>query len=326
MSYNKENVAKILMEYEDKPKRALAQANERKSEVYAKIPQVRELDDAISHIGLKYFAVAMEHPKDLKKRFEALKKENKDLRKAREELLKQNGFPKNYTQIRYECPTCKDTGYVGLEMCTCLRQRLVVAGFESSGVGRLIENQSFDSFGLDHYSKKPNPRTGYSDYQVMKGIYERCQHYVMTFSEKADSLLFIGGTGLGKTHLSSAIAKGVIEKGYDVVYESAPNVLSSFEKERFVNTEQELSSQRYFDCDLLIVDDLGTEYQGKNTTSVIYNLINTRIVMKKPTVISTNLDYKTLEKQYDSRIISRLFGEFSVMLFEGTDLRRMQIQ
>ena len=135
--------------------------------------------------------------------------------------MRQNGFPKNYTQIRYECAACKDTGYIGLETCTCLRQRLVLAGFESSGVGRLVEKQSFETFGLEHYSKTPNPRTGYSDYQVMKGILERCRHYVMTFNETSDSLLFIGGTGLGKTHLSTAIAKGVIEKGYDVVYESA---------------------------------------------------------------------------------------------------------
>lgn len=324
MSYNKENVAKILSEYAQKPKKAVKDAQLRKEEVYRMVPGVKELDEAISQIGLKYFSAAAEGSVGLEQRFAALKAENLELRRVRGELLKANGYPADYTKIRYECDACRDTGYCGMELCSCLREQLIRAGYNSSGLGKLLGSQDFSTFRLDHFSKTPDPKTFQSEHSIMKGIFERCRDYANAFTEDSDNLLFIGTTGLGKTHLSTAIAKKVIEKGYDVVYDSAPNVIATFEKERFLSQE-ELEGNKYFDCDLLIIDDLGAEYQGKNTTSVIYQLINTRLVMNKPMIISTNLGPKALEKQYDSRIISRLFGEFSVMLFVGEDMRRLNI-
>ncbi len=324
MSYNKENVAKILGEYARKPKEAMKEARLRREEIHQKIPAVRELDEAISRIGLNFFTAASEGPEGLEERFAALKAENLELRNIRGELLKANGYPADYTQIRYECSRCRDTGYCGMEMCSCLKEKLIRAGYQSSGLQHLMSSQSFDTFRLDSYSQKITPPALQSEYQIMKGILGRCKEYAASFTEDSDNLLLMGSTGLGKTHLSSAIAKVVIEKGYDVVYESAPNVISVFEKERFVSQE-ELTGTKYFQCDLLIVDDLGAEFQGKNTTSTIYHLINSRLVMKKPTIISTNLGPKALEQQYDSRIISRLFGEYSVMLFVGTDMRRLNM-
>lgn len=324
MSYNKDNVAKILGEYAQKPKEAMKEARLRKEEIHQKIPAIRELDEAISRIGLNFFTAASEGTEHLEEKFAALKAENLELRRIRGELLKANGYPADYTQIRYECPQCRDSGYCGMEMCSCLKKKLIEAGYRSSGLEKLLSVQSFESFSLDSYSKEPLPPSYQSEFQIMKGILGRCKEYAASFTEDSDNLLFIGSTGLGKTHLSSAIAKTVIEKGYDVIYDSAPNIISVFEKERFVSQE-DVTAGKYFQCDLLIVDDLGAEFQGKTTTSTIYNLINTRLVMKKPTIISTNLGPKALEQQYDSRIISRLFGEYSVMLFVGTDQRMLNI-
>lgn len=324
MSYNKQNAAKILSDYAQRPQKALAAAAEKKQKIYLAIPEIKALDEKISLIGFKYFAQAQLGPEGLEERLEKLKEENLALRKIRGELLKANGYPEDYTNVKFSCSKCNDTGYCGMDMCQCLREELVKAGYESSGLKNLVRTQSFESFSLDNYSKTRDPKTGYSDYQIMKGISDRCRLYAKEFSLQSDSLLFVGATGLGKTHLSSAIAKEVIAKGYDVVYETAPNILSTFEKERFTSA-QEVSTDKFFQCDLLIVDDLGAEYQGKNSVSIIYNLINTRLVSQKPMIISTNLGYKALENQYDQRIISRLFGEFCVMLFEGTDLRRKNI-
>jgi DNA replication protein DnaC len=324
MSYNKQNASKILSDYAQRPQKALAASTQKKQEIYQKIPEIKNLDEKISLIGFKYFAQAQMGSQGLEERLAKLKEENLSLRKIRGELLKANGYPEDYTNVKFKCSKCNDTGYCGMDMCSCLKDELIKAGYESSGLSKLLQTQSFESFSLEHYSKERDPKSGYSDYQVMKGILDRCRFYAKDFALQSDSLLFVGATGLGKTHLSSAVAKEVISKGYDVVYETAPNILSAFEKERFLSA-QELSTDKYFECDLLIVDDLGAEYQGKNSVSIIYNLINTRLVSKKPMIISTNLGYKALESQYDQRIISRLFGEFCVMLFEGSDLRRKNI-
>ena len=196
----------------------------------------------------------------------------------------------------------------------------------NSGLGKLVKTQNFETFRIESYSDAPDPKKGYSDREVMKKILSDCREYAENFSADSDSLLFVGQTGLGKTHLSSAIAKVVIEKGFDVVYESAPNAVSMIERDRFADdSEREDKSARLFNCDLLILDDLGTELSSKNTPAIIYNLINTRLVNSKPTIVNTNLAARELERTYDQRIISRLFGEYRVMLFEGRDLRRAKI-
>lgn len=327
MSINPKNLAIVREEFAQKPIRAQEAAEARRREAERKIPGLKKIDEQISALGIKTFEAAFEYKgAELDKRLNEIKEENLALRKEKARLLKENGFPEDFTKIKYECDRCCDTGFVGGEMCLCMRKRLAQEGFKSSGLGELIKTQGFDSFRLECYSDAPDPKKGCSDRDVMTKILADCREYADNFGPESDCLLFVGQTGLGKTHLSSAIAKTAIEKGFDVVYESAPNAVSLIERDRFADdSEREQKSQRLFDCDLLILDDLGTEISGKNTPSIIYNIINTRLVNRKPTIINTNLNAKELERNYDQRIISRLFGEYRVMLFEGKDVRRAKI-
>ncbi|MBR5453392.1 MAG: ATP-binding protein [Clostridia bacterium] len=322
ISYNRENYKKIRAEYADKPHVARAAADAKRDELWKKVPGVAEIDKLLSATGLKIFSLAGEGRVGLDEKLAALKAENKALRDERARLLKEAGYPADYSDIVYECNICNDTGFCDGQMCGCMKKALILAGYESSGIGDLIRTQSFENFSLDYY--KGEART------IAEHIFSRMKHYAETFSEKkSENILFIGNTGLGKTHLSTATAKVIIDRGYDVVYDSAQNIFFDFENERFHSardTEMGQATERYFDCDLLIIDDLGTEISSAFTVSCLYNIINTRQNRNKATIISTNLDSGELRRRYSDRITSRIFGEFFPFFFKGDDIRSQKIK
>jgi DNA replication protein DnaC len=246
-----------------------------------------------------------------------------ELSRRRAELLEANGYPADYTDPRYECEKCQDSGYVDGRMCECMRRELILAGYESSGIARLMGTQRFDNFNLEFY--RDTPRT----YQNMSYVFETMRSYAQGFDPAVSpNLILFGGTGLGKTHLSTAVAKTVIDRGYDVVYTGAIGMLADFERARFGNAsgaESGNGTERYFDCDLLIIDDLGSEVSNQFTVSCIYNVINNRISLGRPTLISTNLNQNEIGDRYWDRITSRLFGEYLPLVFSGTDVRKQKI-
>ena len=249
-----------------------------------------------------------------------INEENRALLKKRADILVAAGFPANYTEIRYECSECGDTGTVGYRMCRCMRDKLIKAGLESSGMYELIKTQSFDNFELKYYSGDALPR--------MKAIFDIAKKYAEDFeAEKSGSILMMGGTGLGKTHLSSAMGGLIIEKGNDVYYANAVDMLADFEKEKFGNlrSSESADTEKYFSCDLLIIDDLGTELVSQFSTSCLYNLINSRLIRKKSTIINTNFTKEEMRKKYQDRITSRIFGEYLVLPFAGTDIREKKL-
>jgi DNA replication protein DnaC len=260
---------------------------------------------------------------DVQARIAAVRKTNEELRHVRAELLISHGYPADYTEVRYECPLCNDSGFVDTKMCICMKKKLVEAGFEASGMGNLLREQSFENFDLTYYQNDP------AAHRRMEQILARMRYYAETFEAgKSGNLVLFGGTGLGKTHLSSAVARGVIERGCDVFYVSAVSMLSDFERERFGNSaggETGVGTDRYFSCDLLIIDDLGTEVNNQFTTSVLYNLINTRLNKRQSTVINTNLTQDEFRKRYWDRITSRVLGEYTVLPFLGTDVRAQKL-
>ncbi len=319
MGYNPENYRKIREEYEGKAQRARDKAARRAEELHAKIPDVERIDKILSETGLRIFAESMKGRDGLDERLSTLKAENNELREVRAKILEAYGYPADYSSVRYECEKCNDTGFVGTKMCECMRSELILAGYESSGIGRLIKTQSFESFSLEYY------RQTNEQLESMSRILAACMSYAEEFEpEKSGNLLFMGTTGLGKTHLSTAIAKKVIEKGYDVVYETMQNILSDFESQRFGHS-YENQTERYFTCDLLIIDDLGAELTNQFTVAALYNLLNTRINNSKPMIISTNLGVKEIRERYNDRITSRLFGEFETKMFFGKDIRLMKL-
>ena len=310
--YGQENYRKVKEIIEQRRAEAIATSEERNREVALLSEDIRQIDAELRQTGLRLFKAACEG-KDIA----PIRERNLFLCGEREKALVRIGKPADYTEIKYTCPDCSDSGYVGTRMCKCMRELLITENIKSSGMGRLIERQSFDNFDLDRYKVKPE------NYERMKSNLEAAKSFVDSFGT-GKTLLLIGSTGTGKTHLSTSIAKAVIERGWNVIYDSAQNIVSTFEDDKFRSgyAPHEPESNKYLECDLLILDDLGTEFTSQFTVSCIYNLINTRQNKGLSTVISTNLTAAELARKYEDRIYSRLVGSDSkILLFAGNDSR-----
>lgn len=323
MGYSAEVVKTVRENFEKKRADAENLSAMHLGEVAQKNPDILQINKALSLTGLSIFEAALKGKDGLESRIEKIKNENRVLSEAKRELLVSNGFPEDYLDIKYSCDRCNDTGYVGTNMCSCMKKALVKEAYNHSGLGKFLKTQTFKNFDLSYY-KDDNDR------EHMSGILEKAKKYVSDFGkpEKDSNLLFVGTTGLGKTHITTAIAKGIIDKGYNVVYESAQNVIRAFEMEHFDKDESaRYETQRFFECDLLIIDDLGTELKNTFTQSCLYNLINTRINAGKCMIISTNIvSTSDLYAAYENRLTSRLIGSFRYFKFVGKDIRLEKIR
>ena len=322
MAYNNSVYKKIYDEYSQKYLIARQRATERERELHALYPEVAVIDRELAKTGLEIFSASLAG-EDYKEKIAQIRQKNEELQSKRASILVANGYPADYSHVKYECDKCGDTGFVGNKMCACMKEALTLAGIENSGFASLIKEQSFENFSLDYY------KNNLKSYDRMCKNLEFLKEYVAEFSPKTSkSILMMGGTGLGKTHLSSAVARGVIEKGCDVYYTGAIDLISTFEVERFKSYSNEPNPliERYFESDLLIIDDLGTEIINQFSVSTVYNLINDRLSRKKPTIISTNLSGDEIKQKYTDRITSRLLGEYMVCFFMGTDVRAQKLR
>ena len=321
MGFNKENYRRIKEEYDGKYLRAQEAARLRRAEVHTALPEIEKIDRELAATGFKIFDATLRGEMS---KIDAINAENTELQKKRAEIMQVAGFAPDYTEVKYECEECGDTGTVEYSMCKCMRRRLVEAGIESSGMSDLIKRQNFSNFTLDYYNQSPEM------HKRMANIYHFLKNYAELFDvTRSGNLALFGGTGLGKTHLSSAVAGAVIEKGNDVYYISAMNLFADFEEKRFGSSSSYESTgeiDQYFTCDLLIIDDLGSELINQFTVSCLYNVINSRLNHKKPTIISSNLTQDEFRKKYWDRISSRVFGEYLVLPFVGNDIRQKKIK
>lgn len=321
MGYNSSIYKKIYDEYSQKYLIARERADERAREVRIAIPEVAEIDRRLAGTGLEIFSASLSGG-DYKEKISRIRERNEALQKVRAEALERNGYPSDYADVKYDCPLCSDTGFIDGRMCSCMKEALVLAGIENSGFASLIREQSFENFSLEFYRKNPN------HYEIMRRNRDFLASYAESFDARSSqSILLMGGTGLGKTHLSSALARRIIEKGNDVFYTGSIDLFSQFENQRFKSYTNEPNEliERYFESDLLIIDDLGTEMVNQFSVSTLYNLINDRLSRKKPTIISTNLSKDDIQKKYTDRITSRMFGEYQVLFFMGTDVRAQKL-
>ena len=325
MGFNKKDLARVREEFSEKYRIAQDASDAKRLELWAKIDGLRMIDNELSMTGIRIMEAVMSKEKgsDTSAKIEEIKKQNEELLRERAALLRAYGYPEDYTDVHYECEKCGDTGYVDMKMCDCMKRALVLAGYESSGISSLMRLQDFDNFSLEYY------RQTQTQYDAMKRTFDRVKSFAENFtSETYMNFLFIGGTGLGKTHLSTAIAKTVIDKCFDVLYVTANDMITAFEQKKFgsrTSQSDEADTSRYYSADLLILDDLGTELSTPFSISCVYEIINARMIARKSTIISTNLGKDELLQRYWDRITSRLFGEYQPILFTGTDVRRQKI-
>ena len=325
MAYNSKVVQKVLTDFANKEKTAMLTAQKRRNALYGELPELRRAEAGLAQTHKEIIESVMNPGNDIRIKLENIKNRNKNLQEQRKLILEHNGYPGNYTDPVYDCAGCGDTGYKNGVMCGCLKRALAIESANESGFGEVIKNQNFKNFSLAYYEKSNSAGAEPGAYEQMVTVFESCRNYAKKFGQpnSVKHLLFMGRTGLGKTHMSSAIAGEVIKKGYDVYYNSAQSILYSFEKERFSRYGEFDHDiiERYMTCDLLIIDDLGTEYTGSMYASSLYTLINIRLAENKAMIISTNLSYDDISKRYDERVVSRMAGEFSLVYFVGDDVR-----
>ena len=239
-------------------------------------------------------------------------------------LLEKHSLPEDYLEVKYSCPVCNDTGINGTKLCDCHIELLKELAYEDAGKNSPLKICTFDDFRLSYYSDKPLSSRDSSPREMMTEIFNFCKEYAENFDRKSQSLLMMGGTGLGKTHLSLSVVGTVINKGYSVMYNSAQNFFNELKNEHFGKGSNKGYEAMMLECDLLVIDDLGAEFITSFTTAALYNILNTRINMGLPTIISTNLTFTEIESIYSTRISSRLIGEYSALYFCGNDIRQIK--
>lgn len=323
MGYNRADYYAVRDQFSKKYLIARELADERRMQIHAEIPEIFEIDRVLSRTGMDIMAVISRGGADATAQIAELEARNASLIQKREELLAAHGYAKNYTDVQYECERCGDTGYVGTAMCECMKKALAKAGYASSGLGALIGKQTFDNFEYGFYSDADGMRA-----RVRMSV-DMLRGFADGFDDETyKNFIITGSSGLGKTHLSTAVAQRVIDRGYDVLYVSAVGMMSDFEEKRFgssTNMSKTNDVSRYYEADLLIIDDLGTEVVNKFTQSYFYEVINSRINARKCTIINTNLSPKEIMELYTERIASRVLGEYQPIRFTGVDIRKQKV-
>lgn len=297
---------------------------ERTEAVFRRVPRLREIEAELRSTGVKIMRTCLGPGADPSQAMEQLRQENLALQQERDWLLESNDIDPSELDRSPICRRCGGTGYVGAVMCECLQELCRQEQKKELTVLFGSGHESFERFRLDYYPQTAQPGQNVSPRQVMTYIFNHAQHYAKTFTEHSGSLLFVGATGLGKTFLSACIARTVAEKGYSVCYVSAEAMFSDFETDKFHPHPDGSLSRKYLSCDLLILDDLGTEMTTQFTVSALYQVVNTRLMEGRPTLISTNLPLAELEGRYSAQIASRILGSYETFKFIGNDIRLLK--
>lgn len=326
MAHDGKILAKARDILSDRKRNNEAEERRRRGEVYARLPQIRTLDGELSAMMADIISGSLRKGEDAADAVRSAQSRCDEILARRTALLREAGFPADYTNERYTCPKCRDTGYIMGQPCACLEELYQSESVKELSASLDIENQCFEKFDLSYYNGVYCD--GISARDIMSTIFETCRQFSANFCPGSMNLLFRGGTGLGKTFLSACVAGAVSAKGFSVIYDTAVSLLSSFEDQKFDRSELGEAAgnrvNRCLSCDLLIIDDLGTELTTGFTQSALYTLINTRLVNGKKTIISTNLSELDMQRRYTPQINSRLEGEYITLGFAGTDIRTIK--
>lgn len=301
-----------------------------KHELDARIEKINREIPRIEEIGHEIAAVSIAQAKELlngnEHALSRLKLKISELAEERSILLLRHGYPEDYLTLPCECPDCHDTGYIGNEKCHCFRQAAIDMLYTQSNLKEILQKENFTTFSFDYYNNtEENAITGKTAYANMREIHTYCKQYVSQFGYHCENLLFYGGTGVGKTFLSNCIAKELLDHSFSVIYLTAIQFFDIFSQYTFENNSESSHTDDMLtfilDCDLLIIDDLGTELSNSFTNSRLFYCLNERFIRKKPVLVSTNLTLDKINQIYSERIFSRLSSNFTLLKFYGEDIR-----
>ena len=296
----------------------------RLEKAYTRAPSILAIDAEIRAAMSELVGAAL--TKGSSSRVEEIRLHSVELLEQRRSELLRAGFHEDYLDDEYMCRDCRDTGYRGTKICSCLMELYKEKQRESLSSLLKLGDETFDSFNLSYYDDALSPETGTSPRRSMEIVYKTCFEYARNFGRKSVNLFFNGATGLGKTFMSACIARVVSDSGHSVVYDMASSVFSKFDDVKFSRVEDleetRREVKRYLECDLLILDDLGTEMTTAFTIEVLFEIVNTRLVTNRKTIISSNLTLDELGRRYSEQILSRIEGEYQTLTFYGDDIRR----
>lgn len=319
-----DKAAKIVSDRKRKREELIGQ---RKSEVFSKIPRIQEIEEELDRYGMRMLNLLAEGQCDENRAVAGIMAENKAYVQERGRLLEVHGYDKNYLDVEPFCQKCGDSGFCGASLCDCMKKEITACALSDANLSDLLSEQTFENFDLSYYSTEYVEEYGCTPRENMEAIFNECVAYAEGFSKASGNMLFCGGCGLGKTFLSSAIANRLIEKGTDVLYVSSNAVFPILEDKHFgreVSERAEYIMRKINDCELLILDDLGSEFVTQFTCAELFRIINNRLLNGRKMIISTNLNRNMLANTYTERIASRITGAFGIYEFLGDDIRKLK--
>ena len=319
MAYNEKLLRLASERIEQRKRNAEEAASLRHDQVARKAPEILLLEDKMRKSAYGLIKVIGMGDKAAQY-IEKLRDENLAAQTEIRQILERLGYAENYLEPVYTCPVCSDTGFHDGKLCKCHIELLKQLSYEQLCKKSQLQLSSFEDFNLAYYQYNKDT------YSIMNRIFEFCKNYAEGFDRNSNSVMMYGETGLGKTHLSLAIAGEVIQKGFGVVYGSVQNLFGDVEKEHFGRSDEPdgTTEKMLLECDLLILDDLGAEFTTNFVTATLNNVISTRLLTSRPTIISTNLDISELYERYSKRITSRFLGEYTILSFVGKDVRQLK--
>lgn len=315
-----------MTDYNKKRLKAFKDADIRKEELYERVPNLEETDKNVHLLSIKLSKLILSNPENLQDEVKKLRGNIDELKKEKKEMYKKYNIPENFLEYDYECKKCNDTGYTADgKRCKCFNKRIINYLYKMSNIVHMLDKENFDTFDINVFSNEPYNNEIYTPKQNMYNILETCEDFCNNFDKTNMNLLFYGGTGLGKTFMCNCIAKTLIDMEKTVLYQTAFNLFEILENHKFNRlNETEANRINYnlmFESELLIIDDLGTEFNNSFTNAELFNIINERLITDKKTIISTNLSLEQLAETYSDRIMSRVFNNFIAHKFYGKDLR-----
>lgn len=297
----------------------------RVQDAYQRLPRLKEIDDSIASCSVAQARRLLDGDEGA---LAILRTRIASYREEKAALLTAHGFPADYFAPVYSCPDCKDTGFIEGKRCHCFHQAAIDLVYTQSNIKEILKRENFSTFSLDYYSDKEiNEATGLSSLATAKDAVAKCHDFIDSFEETFSNLYFYGDTGIGKTFLSNCVAKELMDHGHSVIYFTAFQLFDILSKGTFRKDGDAVAAHRnIFDCDLLIIDDLGTELSNSFTTSQLFLCLNERILRRKSTIISTNLGMNELADIYSERVLSRISSNYTLIKLFGSDIRILKRQ